>query len=78
MSTISTTITTNIYYGPGQTYLSPLTITNTGAVITSAVSKGAVEGGGGGTLVNRGTIVNSAAGGNGVQITGPGGSINNY
>jgi hypothetical protein len=59
MSTISTTITHNIYYGPGQAYLSPLTITNTGGVTSAAVGKAAVEGSGGGTLKNSGTVIAS-------------------
>jgi hypothetical protein len=76
MSTISTTVTYNIYYGTGQTYLSPLTITNTGAVITSSAAiAAAVQGSDGGTLSNAGTIIASASGVDGVLINGPGGTV---
>jgi fibronectin-binding autotransporter adhesin len=78
MSTISTTVTHNIYYGTGQTYLSPLTITNTGAVITSSAGiAAAVQGSGGGTLSNAGTVIGSASGVDGVLINGPGGTVVN-
>ncbi len=77
MSTISTTITNNIYYGPGQAYLSPLTITNTGAVLSTAAGKSAVAGSGGGTLINDGTISASGVGSTGVHIASPGGTVNN-
>jgi len=78
MSTISTTISTNIYYGPGPQYPSPLTITNTGAVIlSSTTASAAVQGPGGGTLVNDGTIIGSASNNAGVLITSSGGTVDN-
>jgi hypothetical protein len=77
MSTINTTITHYIYYGAGQTYTSPLTITNLGAVITTVVGRAAVKGSGGGTLVSAGTIISSGAGGTGVQIGSGGSTVNN-
>ena len=77
MSVISTTISTNIYYGSGQTYPSPLTITSTGVVITASPGKIAVKGSGGGTLFNDGSIIASGASSIGVEIASPGGSVNN-
>ncbi len=78
MSTISTTISTNIFYGSGQQYPSPLTITNSGAVIlNSNTASVAVQGVGGGSLVNDGTILGSASGNTGVLISGSGGTVNN-
>jgi hypothetical protein len=76
MSIISTTISNNIYYGSGQTYPSPLTITNTGAVISAAAGKAAVKGTGGGTLFNDGTIVASGGSSIGVELSSSG-SVNN-
>ncbi|WP_158924315.1 Hint domain-containing protein [Acidisphaera sp. S103] len=77
MSTISTTISTNIYYGTGQTYPSPLTITSTGAVIASSPGAIAVKGSGGGTLINDGSIIASGNVSIGVEIVSPGGSVDN-
>src|ERR1700679_1515031 len=76
MSIISTTISNNIYYGSGQTYPSPLTITNTGAVISAATDVVALKGTGGGTLFNGGTIVARGASSIGVELSSSG-SINN-
>jgi hypothetical protein len=78
MSSISGTLHNNIYYGPGQAYPSPLTITNTGEVsVSSSGTIAAVEGFGGGTLANFGTIIASASGVGGVYIDGTGGSVDN-
>jgi fibronectin-binding autotransporter adhesin len=77
MSTINTTVTHYIYYGSGLTYSSPLTITNTGAVLTTAAGRAAIEGTGGGTLTNDGTIIGSGAAGVGVDIAGSGGTVFN-
>jgi hypothetical protein len=77
VSTISTTITNNIYYGSGEPYPSPLTITNTGAVISTTAGKTAVRGSGGGTLINYGGIIASGQDSTGVLIGSPGGSVTN-
>src|SRR5579864_4169474 len=60
MGTISTTISTNIYYGSGQQY--PLTITNSGAVILSSTTpSAAVQGAGGAAVATAVRIVSRAA-----------------
>jgi hypothetical protein len=76
MSTISTTISQNIYYGSGQTYPSPLTITSTGAIISATPDVVAVKGTGGGTLFNDGTVLASGGFSVGVELASSG-SVNN-
>src|SRR5580658_10531674 len=78
-STISTTVNHSIYYGPGRTYTSPLTITNTGSVDpTSAGAESyAVIGFGGGQLFNQGVITGANADLGGVLVTNSNDYLNN-